>query len=92
MFMMDECVGHMTEKVVIPPAEEIDLVPRRYTKVPAEEFLPYKVDEDLIPECPPTGLGYKFHVTGLTHDLRECFGAEFAGEGLVGHAAPLRLN
>ena len=28
MFMMDECVGHMTEKVVIPPADEIDVVPR----------------------------------------------------------------
>ena len=22
MFLMDECVGHMTEKVVIPPPEE----------------------------------------------------------------------
>ena len=25
MFMMDECVGHMTEKVVIPPADEIEI-------------------------------------------------------------------
>lgn len=29
LFMMDECVGHMTEKVLIPPAEEISIVPRR---------------------------------------------------------------
>ena len=27
--MMDECVGHMTEKVVIPEASEIDIYPRR---------------------------------------------------------------
>ena len=31
LVMMDECVGHMTERVVIPPAEEIEIYPRRYT-------------------------------------------------------------
>src|SRR5512136_497141 len=31
MVMMDECVGHMTEKVVIPEADQIELYPRRYT-------------------------------------------------------------
>ena len=30
MLMMDECVGHMTEKVVIPKAEEIEIYPRRH--------------------------------------------------------------
>ena len=30
MLMMDECVGHMTEKVVIPPAAEIEIYSRRY--------------------------------------------------------------
>jgi 2-oxoglutarate ferredoxin oxidoreductase subunit alpha len=29
MFMMDECVGHMTEKVVIPEANQIEIVPRK---------------------------------------------------------------
>ncbi len=28
MFLMDECVGHMTERVVIPQADEIEVVPR----------------------------------------------------------------
>ncbi len=28
LIMMDECVGHMTEKVVIPPADQIEIVPR----------------------------------------------------------------
>ena len=31
LVMMDECVGHMTERVVIPPAEEIELIERKYT-------------------------------------------------------------
>ena len=31
MFMMDEVVGHMTEKVVIPPADQIEVTPRKHT-------------------------------------------------------------
>ena len=41
MFMMDEVVGHMTEKVVIPPADRIEVVPRRHTKKSVDDFLPY---------------------------------------------------
>ncbi len=68
LIMTDECVGHMTEKVVIPEADQIEVTPRRYTKKPPEEFLPYAVGDDLVPEAPPPGKGYRFHVTGLTHD------------------------
>ncbi|OPX34974.1 2-oxoglutarate synthase subunit alpha [candidate division KSB1 bacterium 4484_188] len=68
--MMDECVGHMTEKVVIPPAEEIEIFPRRFTKKKPEEYLPYAYQEDLVPEMVKAGDGYFFHVTGLTHDER----------------------
>ena len=70
MVMMDECVGHMTEKVVIPPAEEIEIYPRRHTRKPPEEFLPYAPGPDLVPEMAHAGEGYSFHVTGLTHDER----------------------
>jgi len=70
LVMTDECVGHMTEKVVIPKPEEIDLVPRRYTDKPPEEYWPYIPEKDLVPLMPPVGKGYKFHVTGLTHDYR----------------------
>jgi 2-oxoglutarate/2-oxoacid ferredoxin oxidoreductase subunit alpha len=35
MFMMDEVVGHMTEKVIIPSADQIEVVPRRHTRKPA---------------------------------------------------------
>jgi 2-oxoglutarate ferredoxin oxidoreductase subunit alpha len=70
MVMTDECVGHMTEKVVIPPADQIELYPRRYTKLPPGEYLPYKVGKDMVPEMVKAGDGYKIHVTGLTHDER----------------------
>ncbi len=68
--MMDEVVGHMTEKVVIPPADQIEVTPRRYTLLPPSEFLAYQPREDLVPDMPPVGEGYNVHVTGLTHDER----------------------
>lgn len=70
MFMMDECVGHMTEKVVIPKPEDIEMVPRKLTDKPPAEFLPYVPDENLVPEFARAGDGYRFHTTGLTHDER----------------------
>ena len=68
LVMTDECVGHMTEKVVIPKADEIEIYPRRYTKLPPSEYLPFKAGEDLVPEMVKAGDGYKIHITGLTHD------------------------
>jgi len=70
MFMMDEVVGHMTEKVVIPPADQIEVVPRKHTRKTVEEFLPYGTNDDMVPEMAHAGEGYRFHVTGLTHDER----------------------
>jgi 2-oxoglutarate/2-oxoacid ferredoxin oxidoreductase subunit alpha len=70
LVMMDECVGHMTEKVVIPPAEEIDVVPRRLTRKKPGEFVPYQTNGTMVPEFARAGDGYRFHTTGLTHDER----------------------
>jgi 2-oxoglutarate ferredoxin oxidoreductase subunit alpha len=70
MFMMDECVGHMTEKVVIPEADEIEVEPRRLTDKPPGEYQPYAVNGRPVPEMVRAGDGYRFHTTGLTHDDR----------------------
>jgi 2-oxoglutarate ferredoxin oxidoreductase subunit alpha len=68
LVMTDECVGHMTEKVVIPKADQIELYPRRYTKLPPDQYLPFKPAKDLVPDMVKAGDGYKIHITGLTHD------------------------
>jgi len=70
MFMMDEVVGHMTEKVVIPPADQIEVVQRRHTSRSVNDYLPYSTNGDRVPDMAHAGEGYKFHVTGLTHDER----------------------
>jgi 2-oxoglutarate ferredoxin oxidoreductase subunit alpha len=70
MLMLDECVGHMTEKVLIPDATQIDVYPRRFTRLPPEEFRLFEPREDKVPDMVRAGDGYRFHVTGLTHDER----------------------
>jgi len=81
LLMMDECVGHMTEKVVIPPAGQIEILPRRYTALPpahangepgGDGYLPYRPGLDGVPETVRAGRGYRFHITGLTHDEHGC--------------------
>lgn len=68
LVMMDECVGHMTEKVVIPPASEIEIQPRRLTQRAPGEYLPYRAEADGVPEMVQAGKGYRFHITGVTHN------------------------
>jgi 2-oxoglutarate ferredoxin oxidoreductase subunit alpha len=70
--MLDEVVGHMTEKVVIPSADKLEITPRRYTKKkPGEGFKLYEAPAgSLVPEMVKAGDGYRIHVTGLTHDER----------------------
>jgi len=70
LVMMDECVGHMTEKVIIPDPSEIQIYPRRLTKKRPEDFRLYETNGDLVPEMVHAGMGYRFHITGLTHDDR----------------------
>jgi len=70
MLMLDECVGHMTEKVVIPKADEIEIIPRRYTDAKPGDYLPYHTNGGMVPPMAKAGDGHRFHVTGLTHDER----------------------
>jgi 2-oxoglutarate ferredoxin oxidoreductase subunit alpha len=70
LVMADETVGHMSEKVVIRPAKPEELVERRRPTKPPGKYLPYEPDADLVPPMAIAGQGYRFHVTGLTHDER----------------------
>ena len=69
-FMMDEVVGHMTERVVIPEASEIEIVDRKWTAKKPGDYRPYETDASMVPEMVKAGDGYRIHITGLTHDER----------------------
>ncbi len=68
IILLDEIVGHTSEKIVIPPASELTLVERAAPTDTPEEHLPYRHTESDIPEMASFGTGYRFHVTGLCHD------------------------
>ncbi|MCG3215987.1 MAG: 2-oxoacid:acceptor oxidoreductase subunit alpha [Candidatus Heimdallarchaeota archaeon] len=69
-FLMDETLGHMSERLIIPAKEKIKIVNRKKPTVPPEEYLPYKPDKDLVPPMATAGEGYNVMMTGLTHDER----------------------
>ena len=68
IILADETVGHMHEKVVIPPADQIKVVPRNLYNGPKEDFRPYKFNSQGGHPMTRAGDGYRFHITGLTHN------------------------
>ena len=77
LVMTDAEVGHMTEKVVIPPLEEVEISNRPEIKrgdLEPDRFRIYRSDPDgkkgYVSPMVKAGEGYRIHVTGLTHDER----------------------
>ena len=68
ILLLDEIIGHVHEKVTLPDPDELIIVNRKKPSVPPEKYLPYKIDDSLIPEMANFGEGYRYHVTGLVHD------------------------
>jgi 2-oxoglutarate ferredoxin oxidoreductase subunit alpha len=65
----DEIVGHMSENVVLPEVKPDEIVRRRKPDRPHEQYKHY--DESLPCAGSPMasfGEGWRFNVTGLTHD------------------------
>jgi len=77
LVMTDAEVGHMTEKVVIPPPEEVEIFNRHQVykgDVEPDHFRIYRDSPDgdpgYVSPMVKAGEGYRIHVTGLTHDER----------------------
>ncbi len=82
LVMTDAEVGHMTEKVVIPLPEEVEIVTRREVRKGDVEPDHFRIFRDsggghsagggngYISPMVAAGAGYRIHVTGLTHDER----------------------
>ncbi len=71
ILLADAEVGHLTEKVVVPPPERLELWERKRPTGPVEQFRSYATDDaDLVPPMPRAGEGYHLFVESLTHDER----------------------
>jgi len=68
ILLLDEVLGHLNEKIVIPDQADIDIVDRVRTTEPPDEYIPYRFTESDIPPMADYGSGYRFNVTGLSHD------------------------
>lgn len=69
IILLDEIVGHLREKVVLPSPDEIEIYPRRKPECSrADGYQPYTPAADLVPNVADFGTGNRIHVTGLVHD------------------------
>ena len=69
VLLIDEVVAHMREKVILSE-EEMEIIDRVKPTVPPEWYIPYEDVPSGIPAMANFGEGYRYHVTGLTHDIR----------------------
>jgi 2-oxoglutarate ferredoxin oxidoreductase subunit alpha len=68
ILLIDEVTAHTREKIEIPHEGEYEVFSRTVPSMPPEWYKPYEETVRGVPPMPPIGSGYRFHVTGLTHD------------------------
>ncbi len=69
LFMMDEIIGHLREKVKLLDADKINIINRPTAINPDPKRPPYLLAPgSLIPEMAPFGSGQRYNITGLMHD------------------------
>ena len=66
--LLDEVIGHMREMVTIPQPGEYEIINRVRPTVKPEDFVPFELTPNLVSPMPSYGEGYRYNVTGLTHD------------------------
>ena len=67
--LVDEVIGHLSERIEIPNPSEYDLVDRKRPTVPPEEYKPYECRDGDVPPMADYFAGYRWHSTGLNHDI-----------------------
>jgi len=70
ILLIDEVVGHMREKMVVDDEEPIEIFNRVKPTMPPEWYIPYEDTPSGVSPMANFGEGYRYHVTGLTHDVR----------------------
>jgi 2-oxoglutarate ferredoxin oxidoreductase subunit alpha len=68
MLMMDEFIGHMREKMIIPKPGELEVYTHPRPKVKPAEYQHFGEGTSVGGAYAAMGSGYRFNITGLTHD------------------------
>lgn len=68
ILLMDEVIGHMREAVALPDVANIRIVSRIKPTIPPNWYKHYDENQKYLSPLASFGDGYRFNVTGLTHD------------------------
>jgi 2-oxoglutarate ferredoxin oxidoreductase subunit alpha len=68
VLLLDEIIAHINEKILIPKQETLEIIDRQRTKASPKEYLPYEFTASDITPMADFGTGYRYNVTGLSHD------------------------
>lgn len=67
ILLLDEVIAHLRERVTVPESSQV--TKRKGPGVSPGQYYPYANDASMIPPMADFGDGYRFHVTGLAHDI-----------------------
>lgn len=70
ILLIDEAIAHLREGLVLPSREDLKIEDRPRPTVPPEWYIPYADPGTGVPPMSAFGDGYRYHVTGLYHDVR----------------------
>ncbi len=68
VLLLDEVIAHMREKVVIPALEDVRVIRRRKPTVPPDWYKHFEISPTGVSPMASFGDGYRYNITGLTHD------------------------
>jgi len=69
ILLLDEVIGHMREAVSLPDVANIRIVTRIKPTIPKHWYKHYDENQKYLSPLASFGEGYRFNVTGLTHDM-----------------------
>jgi 2-oxoglutarate ferredoxin oxidoreductase subunit alpha len=69
ILLTDEVVAHTREKVLLPTPGSLEVVDRLRPTAPPDWYVPYADTASGVPAMGIFGDGYRYHVTGLAHDV-----------------------
>jgi len=68
IILLDEIIAHINEKMIIPDPKNVIVLDRQRSTGSPDTYLPYQQTDSDIPLFADFGTGYRYNVTGLSHD------------------------
>jgi 2-oxoglutarate ferredoxin oxidoreductase subunit alpha len=68
ILLSDAIVGHIRERIELPEPGSVQLIERKRTTLPPEQYMPFAAGEDCVPEFADRGNGYRYHLCSNVHN------------------------